>query len=237
MITVRRRPAMLAAGTAALAVFAVCVHAAASERSERVDTRGYRLAPPRSVGGMPQKRSFGDTYVGVVDCEGQPSDADCHQAQTEVWGIGITPRDAHRIIAGATGTGADYRRGEPGAVGSRYLAFRGLQGPVPDPEAALRRMVLSISRDEQPVFGDYGVRWAGPFRPFPLSGYDRAVMECRQGEYRHTSVYDGSVTRIPRSLCVWADRGTVAATESNVSVRELAKLTAELHRTARVKGK
>jgi hypothetical protein len=47
MLAGRRESALIAAGVAALAVLASWVYAAASEEA---DTRGYKLAPPRSVG-------------------------------------------------------------------------------------------------------------------------------------------------------------------------------------------
>lgn len=234
MTAVRRRPAMLAAGTAALAVFAGCAHVAVSGKTEPVDTRGYRLAPPKSVGPFKAEYLYGDTYVGVIDCDDAPSDADCYIGATEGGGIGITPRDANRIIAGATGTGATYRGQEPEVKG-RYFMFRGLQGNVPDPEKALRAMLRSLHRKEQQPFYDGGVKWDGPARPVPFPGYEGAVMWCRKGEEAYKDATSGTVTRDPVARCVWADHSTVVATESDSSVTELVELTRELHRTARVR--
>ncbi|MEU2181500.1 hypothetical protein [Streptomyces thermolilacinus] len=232
MTAVRRRPAMLAAGAAALAVFAGCAHVAVSGKTEPVDTRGYRLAPPKSVGPFKAEYLYGDTYVGVIDCDDAPSDADCYIGATEGGGIGITPRDANRIIAGATGTGADYWQREPDMKG-RYFYFRGLQGNVPDPEKALRAMLRSIHRKEQEPFSDAGVKWDGPARPVRFPGYEGAVMWCRKGE---KLLKDGrTVTGDPVARCVWADHSTVVATQSDSSVTELVELTRELHRTARVR--
>ncbi|OEJ97608.1 hypothetical protein J116_027295 [Streptomyces thermolilacinus SPC6] len=225
---------MLAAGTAALAVFAGCTHVALSERAEPVGTRGYRLAPPKSVGPFKAEYLYGDTYVGVVDCAGAPSDADCYIGATEVGGIGIAPRDANRIIAGATGTGANYWGREPRMKG-RYFFFRGLQGNVPHPEKALRAMLRSIHRKEQEPFRDTGVKWDGPARPVSFPGYEGAVMWCREGGELSKAVDSGTVTRDPVARCVWADHSTVVATESDSSVTELVELTRELHRTARVR--
>ncbi|MEU7568433.1 hypothetical protein AB0A99_20990 [Streptomyces fradiae] len=232
--TVPRRPALLLAGTAALAVFAGCLHTAASERAERVDTRGYRLVPPRSLGGMPWSTGLLERYVGVVDCAGAPSDADCYQGQTEVLGIGISPSDANRIVPGAVGSGANYH--PPGDEYVRYVAFRGLQGRVSDPEKALRRMIDSLHRGEQMPFPPASLRWDGPYRTVPLGPYDGAVMKCRQGEEVHVQA-GRPERRTPNNRCVWADRSTVAVTEADLPVRKLAELTAELYRTARVKAK
>lgn len=234
MDAVRRRPALLAVGVAALAVFAACLHTVLPVLTEDVGTRGYRLDPPRSVGAFQEERRFGDTYVGRVRCGGMPSDSDCELVQTEVGGIGITPSDARRIVVGASGTGADYEAGEPGGEYSRYLVFRGLQGNVPDPDAALRAMFRSIDRGEQSPFRPSGEKWDGPPRPVRLDGYEGAVMRCRGGEDTYQDVHGTVITR-PVAMCVWADHSTVAATALDTSVQELRRLTTELYRTARVK--
>ncbi|MFF8386270.1 hypothetical protein [Streptomyces kanasensis] len=119
---VRRPRVLLAAGAAALAVLAgLLLHTATSAEAE-ADTRGHRLAPPDRVGDYRAERVFRDTHVGRIRCSGQPSDTDCEPYATEVRGIGITPGAAGRIVRGAVGGGALYRRGEPDAKDASYLS-------------------------------------------------------------------------------------------------------------------
>ncbi|MDQ0938451.1 hypothetical protein [Streptomyces sp. V1I1] len=107
MRAARRKTGLIVAGAAALAVLAGGVY---TMTYPEADTRGYMLDPPRSVG---EYVVLGNdlSYVGIVDCAGEPSDADCFQGETEVKGTGITPRDAGRIVRNASGTGADYAVG------------------------------------------------------------------------------------------------------------------------------
>ncbi|MFC4609448.1 hypothetical protein ACFO9E_16715 [Streptomyces maoxianensis] len=233
MRTGRLQTALIAVGVGAILVLAGSGCTAASEGA---DTRGYKLAPPRLVGEYKEHRRFGNTYVGIVDCAGQPSDADCYAAKTEVWGIGVEPKDANRIVEKATGTGADYVLGDVDAEGARYLVFRGLQGRIPDPDKAVARMFRSIEKSEQLPFSFGHTKWVGGPKTFDLEGFKGAVMKCRKSLYTFKDVYDGTVTRTPRVVCVWADHSTVAATElADASPSELADLTAELYRTSRVK--
>ncbi|GAA3377679.1 hypothetical protein GCM10020367_54290 [Streptomyces sannanensis] len=190
------------------------------------DTRGYKLAPPRSVGEY-EKRSGDFRYVGKIDCAGQPSDADCYQGATEVIGIGISPRDANRIVRNASGTGAYYRSGPPeGAADTKWLAFRGLQGDIPEPDQAVDRFFRSIAKREQvPFRGIKLVR--GTVEDFGIGGYDGAVMRCRKAK----GTYNGA----PEAVCVWADHSTVAAVNAPLSMSELADLTRQLYKTSRKK--
>ncbi|MFF4230238.1 hypothetical protein [Streptomyces sp. NPDC001820] len=235
MSTGRLRTALIAVGVGALLVLA---GSGCTAFSEEADTRGYKLAPPRLVGEYKENRRFGNTYVGIVDCAGQPSDADCYAAKTEVWGIGVEPNDANRIVEKATGTGADYVLGDVNAEGARYLVFRGLQGRIPDPDKAVARMFRSIEKSEQfPFsFSFSDTKWVGGPKTFDLEGFKGAVMKCRKSLHTVKNVYDGTVTRTPHVVCVWADHSTVAATElRHATAPELADLTAELYRTSRVK--
>ncbi|WP_405999500.1 hypothetical protein [Streptomyces sp. NBC_00829] len=198
--------------------------------SPAADTRGYKLDPPRSVDDYVV---LGNdlSYVGIVDCAGEPSDADCVQGETEVKGTGITPRDADRIVRNASGTGAEYAVGgwrSNGTTGGKQLTFRGLWGEIHAPEKAVARFLRSAGKGEQIPF--HGIKWVGQEKEFDLDGYDGAVMTCRN------AVYGNGENETPRAFCVWADHSTVAATEhSRISLPELAELTADLYRTSRVR--
>ncbi|KUH39995.1 MULTISPECIES: hypothetical protein [Streptomyces] len=234
--TAVRRPRVLTvAGAAALAVLAgFLLHTATSGEAE-ADTRGHRLAPPDRVGDYRAERVFRDTYVGRIRCSDQPSDTDCELYATEVRGIGITPGDADRIARGAVGSGALYRQGEPDAKDASYMSFRGLQGRVADPGAAVGRMFRSLRANEHYSFR-FGA-WDGPPRSFPLPGFEGAVMTCRRAVTVKETATDPAHRRTEEEVyCVWADHSTVAfVNRPGGSLTETADLTAELYRTARVR--
>lgn len=218
-----KRTGVSVVGVVALAVVA---GGCATEADVVVDTRGYRLDPPRKVGVHEQ---YGDDlrYIGSVDCTGEPSDSDCYAAKTEVQGIGIEQEAADRIVQKASGTGADYLKGPENPRGW-WLAFRGLWGDIPDPEEAHDRFVASMGAGAQIPFRK--IEWVGKAEEFPLDGFDGAMMTCREAAYS----YDKDKT--PHAVCVWADHSTVAATElAETSLPELAKLTEQLYKTSRVK--
>ncbi|MCS0638428.1 hypothetical protein NX801_22780 [Streptomyces sp. LP05-1] len=219
-----------------MATLLVLAGSGCTAASEEADTRGYRLAPPRSVGEYKEYRRYGNIHVGTVDCAGEPTDADCYAAKTELRGIGIEPDDANRIVHEATGTGADYVTGGLDADGTRHLVFRGLQGQIPDPGEAVARMFRSIEKDERFPFSFDYTKWVGGPETFELENSADAVMRCRKRLHTFKDVYRNSVTRTPGVICVWADHSTVAATGLlNASPSRPAELTAELYRTSRVR--
>ncbi|WP_228984027.1 hypothetical protein [Streptomyces sp. DH12] len=225
---------LLASGVAALAVLTGCLYSATSDDQPEADTRGHRLAPPDRVGDHRAERASRDTYVGRTSCAGQPSDADCALYATEVRGVGITPGDADRIVRGAVGGGALYRLGEPDAKDASYMSFRGLQGAVPDPRAAVKPMFRSLRAGQHHSFR-LGA-WDGPPRSFPLDGFAGAVMTCRRTVTVVGTAADAAQRRDEEVYCVWADHSTVAFVNlPGGSLTEAAGLTAELYRTARVR--
>jgi hypothetical protein len=231
---VRRPRVPVAAGVAALAVLAGCLHSATSDDPPEADTRGHRLAPPDRVGDYRAERVFRDTYVGRISCAGQPSDADCALYATEVRGVGITPGDADRIVRGAVGGGALYRLGEPDAKDAAYMSLRGLQGEVPDPHAAVKLMFRSLRAGQHHSFRPGA--WDGPPRSFPLDGFAGAVMTCRRAVTVDETAAEPAQRRDEEVYCVWADHSTVAfVNRPGGSLPEAADLTAELYRTARVR--
>jgi hypothetical protein len=191
------------------------------------DTRGYRLKPPPSVDEYKKRTFWPDaSYVGKIDCAGQPSDADCYQGATEVRGIGISPADANRIVKHASGTGNYYSWGPEGEPGTKGLLFRGLWGEIPDPGEAVDRFLRSIKKGEQLPFS--GITITGQTKEFDLDGFDGALMRCQEPKKTGDNA--------PKTLCVWADHSTVAGVSaSQISLSELADLTSRLYKTSRVK--
>ncbi|WP_189532809.1 hypothetical protein [Streptomyces roseolilacinus] len=177
-----------------------------------------------------------ESYVGEVGCAGEPAAPDClRSTRADATGPGITPEDADRIVRNATGTGADYIRRSEAPESQNILVFRGLQGEVPDPERAARRMMRLIEKDEQVPFrrGPH-VQRSGPYRDFPVEGAPGAVMICQDSDY--SEVIGTEISSWSDATCIWADRSTVAATRGHgIRLDELAALTAELHGTARVR--
>lgn len=228
--------------TLALLAVGVCVLAVpAGSRSSGppgvMDTRGFRLDPPVAFGDFHMTEGYEGSYVGVVECAGEPADSDClWKARSNMASPGITPEDADRIVRNATGTGADYIRRSEAPESRNTLVFRGLQGEIRDPEGAARRMMRSIERNEQvPFLQGSHTEWSGPAQDFRIDSAPGAVMICRNSQY--SELFETEIVSWMEAICVWADQSTVAAIRGyDVSLDELAVLTAELHRTARVRG-
>ncbi|MCP9958929.1 hypothetical protein [Streptomyces sudanensis] len=223
--------ALFAVGAGVLAV-----PAGSLSSLETTDTSGFRLKPPVAFADFRMTDRHEGPYVGVPKCAGGPAAPNClRSTRPDAPGPGITPEDADRIVKGATGTGADYTRLSKYPEFQDTLVFRGLQGEVSDPGAAARRMLRSIERNEQVPFRQSpDMEWQLSAESFPIEGAPEAVMICRSSGY--SELFGTEIVGWRSETCVWADRSTVAATRTQgIDLKELAALTAELHRTARVR--
>jgi hypothetical protein len=200
------------------------------------DTRGSRLDPPTAIADFRITERYKGSYIGVVECADEHADADCLKDRSNVTRPGITPEDADRIVANATGTGADYERRSEFPEAQNRLVVRALHGEIPDPEGAARRMMRSIERNEQVPFrlGPH-TEWAGPARYSRIEGTPGTAMICRDSLY--SEVVGVEIVSSQEATCVWADQSTVAAIRGyDIRVDELTDLAAALHRTARARG-
>ncbi|UUS32243.1 MULTISPECIES: hypothetical protein [Streptomyces] len=201
------------------------------------DTRGFRLDPPVAFADFRMTERYKGSYVGVVGgvvgCAGE--EWDCLKDWSYVTRPGITPEDADRIVRNAVGTGANYIRRSDIPEAQNRLVFRALQGDVPDPEGAARRMMRSIERNEQVPFqlGPH-TKWAWPAQHSRIEGAPGTAMICRHSRY--SEVAGTEIASSVDATCVWADHSTVAAIKGyDMPLDDLADLAAELHRTARVR--
>ncbi|MEV5442143.1 hypothetical protein AB0N23_06285 [Streptomyces sp. NPDC052644] len=217
-------------------LLAVPAGSGASGPSAVMDSRGFRLEPPVAFADFRMTGRVEGSYVGPVRCAGQAAGSTCPGTPSpQAAGPGITPEDAGRVVGDATGTGADYMCRSEIPESQNILVFRPLQGEVPHPEEAARRMMRSIERDEQVPFrqGPH-TSWSGPARHFPIEGAPGAVMICWDRAY--SEPLGTEIASWMDATCVWADHRTVAATRGHsIRVEDLAVLTAELRRAARVR--
>ncbi|MFI1396082.1 hypothetical protein [Streptomyces sp. NPDC020681] len=221
MGVLRKKTGLVVAGVAVVVLAAIGgVLYAQHARGVAEDTRGYKLTPPTSVGEF-KKLGRDKDYLGAFNCIGATSDSDCELAAREVNGNGMERSDARAIgITNVSGTGADYRVGtEDEPAQQKWVTFRGLSGQVADPGKAVERSFRSIKNGEQYPFS-WGKQVGSP-KTVELDGFKGARMKCQDRE---------------APICVWADHSTVAATQSDdLSLSELASLTAELYKTSRTK--
>ncbi|MFG3506122.1 hypothetical protein ACGF5F_11475 [Streptomyces sp. NPDC047821] len=192
------------------------------------DTKGYKLTAPASVG----------EYKKDESSDGSSSMTDKEKKEAEALGI-KNPQDIS----------AQYKSGdESQPLAAKMLSFGGAWGEISDPEKALDGYFAMMEKDTAED-EDVSVQFTGPAESVEPAGFEGALMKCRQAKMSFKGDASAAAPKpFELPVCMWADYSTMG-TVSLISMQqamggtgaapskdEVAKLAAELYKTARTKA-